>query len=391
MAFHSTYSPNFDSLVTVGAATPSTAIGANTLAVWANFNSLATDGELIEINAVSGSGGNGAFDSAILYSLASAKIEFTQRSSTQNRDFVATFTIATGTWYHFALVWDGTNLTGYANGAVIGTNTTGALTGTRGNWGNLQLGPATAELQDGVFFAAALTIDEIAQLYRARCPDRRNNLIGHYPCYPGSNRGLDYSGNGNNFGNQGTPIDSTVTPPSVGWGVGRSRIILPNSSGITIVGAGLVNVTGAAAMSSGASAAGAGLVNVTGSAAMLVAKSAAGLVNVTGAAAMASTAPLAAAGLVNVTGAAVVTGNTNFSIAAVGTTQVSGAAVETKTVAPLVAAGLTQTTGQALEGGAALLSPAGLTFVTGSAVVSSSAPAGVANNVHLWRRNRRGR
>src|SRR4051812_35034746 len=108
MAFHSTYSPNFDCLAMVGAAAGPTALGANTLAVWANFNSLATDGELIEVNA--SGGGNGSFDSAILWSLASTKIEFTQRSSTQVRDFVATFTVSTGAWNHFALTWDGTNL-----------------------------------------------------------------------------------------------------------------------------------------------------------------------------------------------------------------------------------------------------------------------------------------
>lgn len=388
MAFHSTYSPNFDSLITVGAMSPTTAIGNNTLAAWVNFNSLATDGEIIEVNA--SGGGNGSFDSAILWSLASAKLEFTQRTSTTNRDFVATFTVSTNTWIHVALTWDGTNLLAFANGVQIGSNTTGAMAGTRGNFGGLQLGPCTGDIQDGVFYSAALSIDEIAQLYRARCPKRRNNLLAHLPCYPGSNRGLDYSGNAVNFSNQGTPVDSTLTPPSVGWGVGRGRIILPSTSGLSIDAAGVTNVTGAAAVGSGASLVPAGMTNVTGAAVMLVAKSAAGTTQCTGAATMTKSAALAVAGLTQVTGAATVTGNTNFAITAAGTTNTTGAATMS-TTAPLAAAGLTQVNGSALEGGSSPIVGAGMTIVTGSAVMSSNAPTGTPYYVHLWRRNRRGR
>lgn len=346
MAFHSTFSPNFDSLITVGAMSPTTAIGNNTLACWVNFNSLATDGEIIEVNA--NGGGNGAFDSAILWSLASTKLEFTQRTSTTNRDFVATFTVTTNTWIHVALTWDGTNLLAFANGVQIGSNTTGAMAGTRGNFGGLQLGPCTGDIQDGVFYSAALSIDEIAQLYRARCPKRRNNLLAHLPCYPGANRGLDYSGNAVNFSNQGTPVDSTIVPPPVGWGSLGNRIVLPASAATAITASGLTNVTGAATVGKTAAVASTGTTNVSGTADMQVGKNASGVTNVTGAASM----------------------SINYALTAAGLTNVSGAASASKGVD---------------------VTASGLVTTSGNAAVSGSSPTGTPLNVHLWRRNRRGR
>jgi hypothetical protein len=255
----------------VGAAAGPTALGSNTLAAWVNFNSLATDGEIIEVNA--SGGGNGSFDSAILWNLASSKLEFTQRTSTTNRDFVATFTVNINTWIHVALTWDGTNLLAYANGVQIGSNTTGAMAGTRGNWGGLQLGPATADIQDGVFYSAALSADEIGQLYRERQPKRRNNLLCWVPCFPGSNRGLDLSGNANNLPASGTPTDSTIVPPSVGWGSGRSRIIIPAGGATAAAGDGrtIFNGSGAQTAAAAASANGQTVFNGSGTEAAAVA------------------------------------------------------------------------------------------------------------------------
>lgn len=386
MSFHSTYSPNFDSLITVGALSPTKTLGANTLACWVNFNSLATDGEIIEINATGG--GNGSFDSAILYSFASSKLEFTQRSSTQNRDFVATFTVTTGTWIHVALTWDGTNLLAYANGVQIGSNTTGALTGTRGNWANLQVGPGTCDLQDAVFYDAALSAAEIQQLYVSRLPTRRTNLVVHLPCFPGSNRNVDYSGNGYNFSNQGTPTDSTITPPSVGWGGSRPRLVIPANS--ALAAAGSVQCTGASTLVAGKAVVPGGSTQVTGAANMLRGMNVAGATQTTGAATLTKSAPIAAAGLTQTTGAAAVSASGSYSLTAAGSTQVSGTATSS-TAAPLAAAGLTRVSGAAIEGGASPIAGGGTTRCTGSAVVSSSAPAATAYAVHLWRRSRRGR
>lgn len=371
MAFHSTYSPNFDCLAMVGAASGPTALGNNTLAAWVNFNSLATDGEIIEVNA--SGGGNGAFDSAIIWNLASAKLEFTQRTSTTNRDFVPTFTVTTNTWIHVALTWDGTNLLAYANGALIGSNTTGAMAGTRGNWGGLQLGPATADIQDGVFYTAALSADEILQLYRQRQPKRRNNLYCHIPCFPGSNRGVDLSGNANNLPASGTPVDSTIVPPSVGWGSGRSRLFLPAATVLTADGA--TQTTGAAAVTAAASIPASGTTQTTGAAAVTASANvpSSGTTQTTGTAAVTASASAASAGTTQVTGVVAMTAAA--ALAASGITQTTGTATMTKSAA-LAQAGTTQTTGAATFSVITSIPSSGATQTSGTANVTSSGGGG---------------
>lgn len=222
MAFRSTFAPNFDCLVRLG--NQGIALGANSLAAWVRFDSLTATYEILEIND---SGGT-PFMSSIL--LSGNQIEYTQRSVTSNIDFLGAALVVANTWYHVALTYDGTTLRGYLNGVPNGTST--GLTGVRNNWADLQFGPTLGYLQDGCFYDAALSQAEITQLYLNRLPGRRQNLRIHLPAYAGAaNRRLDYSGNGFNFTDNGTPTDSTVPPPQAGWGYGQRRLMYTDASG----------------------------------------------------------------------------------------------------------------------------------------------------------------
>lgn len=339
MAFHSTFSPNFDCLRRAG--NQGIAIGNNSLACWVNFANLSGAYEVIEIN----DSGGFPFASAIL--LNGNQIEYSQRNAAGTQiNFLGGTTLSANTWYHVALTYDGTTLRGYLNGATNGTST--GLTGARGNWADLSVGATLGELQDALFYSAALSADEISQLYRSRQPKRRANLEYALPCYPGANRLVDYSGNGRDFTNGGTPTDSTIVPPPVGWGSLGNRIVVPASSGTAITADGLTQCTGSATTGKAAAVTATGTTNVSGTADMQGGKTAAGTTNVTGSANVGIAYATAASGLTQCTGAAAVSMN-----------------------AAVTASGLVQT--------------------FGTAAVSSNQPSGTANYVHLWRRNRRGR
>jgi hypothetical protein len=238
MAFRSTYSPNFDCLVRLG--NQGIPIGNNTLAAWVRFDNLSATYEVIEITD---SGGT-SFASAILSN--GTQIEYSQRNAAGTQiNFLGPTTLSANTWYHVALTWDGTTLRGYLNGAPNGTST--GLTGARGNWADLQVGPTLGYLQDAVFYTEALSAAEITQLYRGRMPKRRTNLFAHLPCFPGAaNRRIDYSGNGNNFTDNGTPADSTIEGPQVGWATSAVRPTYHEADGSTVTFSGTATSTTAA-------------------------------------------------------------------------------------------------------------------------------------------------
>lgn len=338
MAFRSTYSPNFDSLVRLG--NQGIALGNNSLACWVRFDNLTASYEVIEIND---SGGQ-PFASAII--LNGNQIEYTQRNAAGAAiDFVGPTTVAANTWYHVALTYDGTTLRGYLNGAANGTAT--GLTGARGNWADLQVGPTLGYLSDALFYSAALSAAEIQQLMTQRLPMRRTNLEIWLPTFPGSNRLVDYSGKGRDFANNGTPVDAT-TYPAVGWGAPRPRIFLP-PPGVALAATGSTQVSGTATMTRAQAITASGLTQVSGSA---------------------SAPP---------------------SLTAAGSTQTTGTATVGKVIA-ITAAGATQCSGAVSTPQNIAITADGLTRTFGNADVSGSYPPGAPSTfTHQWRRDRRGR
>jgi hypothetical protein len=122
---------------------------------------------------------------------------------------------AADTWYHVAMAWDGSNVKGYLNGALIGT-TVCTFTG-RVAWEFFRAGSWDGPVQDVTCYGVALSLDEIIQLYVARKPKTRTGLIVHWPIFPGTpDRSYDYSGQGNHATENG-PITDGLSPP-VGWG-----------------------------------------------------------------------------------------------------------------------------------------------------------------------------
>jgi hypothetical protein len=347
MAFRSTWSPGFDCLLRASSVVAGN-IANNTLACWARFDDLSDSYEVVEVN------GSGSFLAVIQYYTGVSGLIFQQRNADGSviAECGATgaITATANTWYHLAMTWDGTTLRAYVNGVEVETDT--GTPGTRGPWTNLQVGPSLGYLQDALFYNAALSAGEIAALYAARVPKRTSGLLVWLPCFPGSNRLVDYSGLGNNFSNNGTPADpSATTPlPPIPWGMGSAELILlPAASSISISAAGVTKTTGAASMQ--------------------------------------IERQITAAGTTKTTGAA------TFSkdVAAAGVTKTTGAAsmqIE-RQIQP--AAGVTKTTGAASIGITYALTASGVTRTFGSAAVSGNSPTGTPTAVHLWRRNRRGR
>lgn len=256
MSFRGTFSPTFDCLIRAG--NQGIALGNNSLAAWVKFDNVSAGYEVVEIND---SGGQ-SFASAII--LSGNQIEYTQRNAagTGNADFLGATTVSANTWYHVALTYDGTTLRGYLNGQPNGTHA--GITGARGNWADLQIGPTLGEIQDAMFWTRALTADEVAALACARVPKNPQNLRHWLPLFTGSNRLVDYSGNALNFTNSGTPVDGTTVPP-VGWGAGRTRVIQTSGTVVTPDGDGRTLFNGSATASIGRAATGDGRTLFNGS------------------------------------------------------------------------------------------------------------------------------
>jgi hypothetical protein len=128
-------------------------------------------------------------------------------------------TLSLNTWYHVALSWDTTSVRLYINGALVATTTPAATTRT-GNWSNW-VAPENfgGAMQDIVAYNAALTVDEIFQLYKARTPVRRTNLVMWLPMF--IDRGLDnFSGVGSNVVLNGAAPTAGDESAAVPWGVG---------------------------------------------------------------------------------------------------------------------------------------------------------------------------
>ena len=148
------------------------------------------------------------------------------------------------TWYHVAMTWDGTSTRLYVNGVLVNTNTPAATTRT-GNWSNWGA-PSNFQgsMQDVVTYNAALSVDEIKQLYRSRIPQRRANLVMHMPYITAPGLG-NYSGVGNNvvYSGGGSPAlgDETAGIP---WGTPDSSVVIKKAAVNTAALAGNTLETG---------------------------------------------------------------------------------------------------------------------------------------------------
>lgn len=131
-----------------------------------------------------------------------------------------TTVLSTGTWYHLALVVEGTGTNqckSYLDG-VLNTTTDGNAALTAGKlwlandndteWLNGRL--CAVKIYD-----VALTAAEVAQEMHGIRPTRFADLNGWYPTFPGSGeRGRDYSGSGRDFTEEGTLTDEDPAPVS---------------------------------------------------------------------------------------------------------------------------------------------------------------------------------
>jgi hypothetical protein len=311
---------------------------------------LAADYELIQIDTP----GESDYQALIHYNSGVGGLTFLQRNSNGSDIAEAgtggggdpVITTTSGVWHHVAMTWDGATLAAYVDGVQVRTRP--GTPGTRGTWTDLNVGPCLGDLQDAVFYNAALSAAEIQALYSARLPKRRNNLLVHLPCFPGSNRTVDYSGLGNNFTATGSPADSTVAPPPVGWGAGRGRIILPSGTVLPADGTATTRFGGSAAANS------------------FAASSAA--TKFGGSASANAVASIGGSSGTLFGGSATATGGAQLS--GTGTTRFGGSAVPSQVTAAM-----------------------GATKFGGSATATGGEPSPPddAVAVHLWRRTRRGR
>lgn len=161
--------------------------------------------------------------------------------------------VSVGTWYHVAMTWDTTTTRLYVNGVLVNSVTPAATTRT-GNWLNWQaVSDMSGSVQDAVIYNAALSADDIMQLYRARMPLRRTNLVEWLPMLtaPGL---TDLSGVGGNANLNGTAPTAGPDDAAIPWGVGispqafRLAPTTPISASGTQLQTGSANVTSAKAV-----------------------------------------------------------------------------------------------------------------------------------------------
>lgn len=261
-----------------------------------------------------------------------------------------TFTFTTDQWYHIGYTYDGTNKRVYVDGALASTqawSSTGAPGGDGWTFGAANFTAPDVDLQDITIWNVVLTADEIAQLYRARLPRRRDNLVAHYPLFQDAARTADYSGNARTLTSVGTPTNATSSPPAP-WGTRSPRISLVTATAVNLVGSGATRTAGAAAETKAAA--------LTAAAASRTA----------GAATDAKAAALAAAGATRTAGTATLVVSGTISLVGTSLTRSAGVASETKAAA-LAAAGATRTAGAASGTKAAAVVGSSETVAAGAA------------------------
>lgn len=366
-------------MVRSGGPVTTTALSTWTIAGWLNPTGNGS-AETIEINGTAG-----AF---INFDCRNNQCILDVNDNAGHSAALSSVSLISAGWFHYTGTWDGTTLRLYVNGVQDATSAT-AFNFTGNNWSDMQIGPFDGQLQDGIFYNAAITANEVAQMYAQRRPARRTNLIAHITLLDLS--GTDYSGLGNNFTNAGTTA-GTSAPPA-GWGSAHPHFFTSGSTtNITVAGAtqstgavtvpatasaastGSVQTTGAVSIASSATLVVAGSTRSTGAAANTSASglAAAGVVQGVGAAVVPSTSGLAAAGLTQSTASSVVVTASQGSMTATSAVQSTGAA-SIASGAPLAGAGSVQSVGSASMPSTASLAASAVVQTTGAAALAATA------------------
>lgn len=150
---------------------------------------------------------------------------------TPTNDYDATANAATNTWYHVALVRNGTSKRLYVDGVLVVDATDSAAASTTfavGDWGggagNWNGRAAAIKGWEGI-----LTVEEILAEMRQYLPVRTANLRGFYPFHSTGDDQVDFSGGGRTFTVAGAPVNADGPP--VPWKLGRGRIWIPVAGG----------------------------------------------------------------------------------------------------------------------------------------------------------------
>jgi hypothetical protein len=136
--------------------------------------------------------------------------------------------LTVGAWAHLCAVRSSTtSLQCYVNGVAVGSvntrNVSGRSAATRmemgGGYMTAGYGLANVRAAHIKIWTAALTEGEIYNEMTLARPIRSANLHIWSPGFPGTQRTVDYSGNGYDWTAGGTLTDED--PPAVAWGAGR--------------------------------------------------------------------------------------------------------------------------------------------------------------------------
>lgn len=194
-----------------------------TVSLWVKLSSLAAANTILRINdSVSGQPG------LIIRTAAGGSTYIFESIDSAGIVQQVTRPATTGVWEHLYVRCNFNSIAAYSTGAGASSTVSTPTLGSRGNWGQLQLGPCDADIQDVYAFVGnTVSNAALAQLEVQRKLSTFDNLFNvrvHWPLYPGSDRGVDYSSYNNHLTASGTPGDGDTSP--LGFGLGAPRAIL---------------------------------------------------------------------------------------------------------------------------------------------------------------------
>lgn len=197
-----------------------------TMACWVNITTAPASGDSLRFMYHGDSGTK--VNEMILYKNNSGTLEIYYnrlRAGIANDGFFYTKTLTTGTWYHVAMTYDGSTITGYLNGVSVGTSSSSGNGTDAGYYDGVKIGvnhAADADWMTGLIdeagiWSRALTAEEVAQLY---------NSYGGIQ-YPFTNPTLVF-----NQTNESPTNQSAYTFSSVNLGTATSdRVIIVSTTG----------------------------------------------------------------------------------------------------------------------------------------------------------------
>lgn len=185
-----------------------------TIEAWVKFTSLPSSGAAMEAVCIGDDAtNNGGFNLAVK-NVAGTIVGYTD---VYNRTIAGTLSlgISTGTWYHYAITYDGTNMNWYINGVLIDSAAAGTITAASATVGvgSRVINPAYGEYIDGrVYLARVWATDRsAAQLAANKCIalGTTANLAAEWKLDGGY---TDNSGNGNTLAATASPVFGVDSP-----------------------------------------------------------------------------------------------------------------------------------------------------------------------------------